>query len=109
MSVSTSPTVTIGLGVQEFLRKNDAEAALQTICEILRECFPQTARHRTPGWRRTTTSRAGGVWSWTSCCRTPFPRTRGLTSNGGITSAAWTACPCLKTSLFVTAFEFPPE
>ncbi len=60
MSVSTSPTVTIGLGVQEFLRKNDAEAALQTICEILRECFPQTLAldaqleedHDTPGWWR---------------------------------------------------------
>ncbi len=60
MSVSASPTVTIGPGVQEFLRKNDAEAAFQTICEILRECFPQTLAidgqleedHDEPGWWR---------------------------------------------------------
>ena len=60
MSVSTSPNVTIGPGVPEFLRKNDAEAAFQTICELIRECFPETLAidaelqedHDEPGWWR---------------------------------------------------------
>lgn len=60
MSVSTAPNVTVGPGVQEFLRKNDAEAAFQTICELIRECFPETIAveaefqedHDEPGWWR---------------------------------------------------------
>jgi hypothetical protein len=60
MSVSTSPNVTIGPGVQEFLRQNDAETAFQTICELIRERFPETLSveadlqedHDEPGWRR---------------------------------------------------------
>jgi hypothetical protein len=60
MSVSISPKLTIGSGVQEFLKEKDAEAAFQAVCECIRECFPQTlainARleedHDEPGWWR---------------------------------------------------------
>jgi hypothetical protein len=60
MSVSTSPNVTIGSGVQDFLRQNDAETAFQTICELIRECFPETLSveaelqedHDEPNWWR---------------------------------------------------------
>ena len=60
MSASTSPKVTIGPGVQEFLQKKDAQAAFQTVCEIVGESFPQTlaieARleedHDEAGWWR---------------------------------------------------------
>ena len=60
MSVSASPKATVGPGVEEFLRKNGAEAAFQAVCETIRECFPQTlaidARlqedYDEPGWWR---------------------------------------------------------
>ena len=58
MSISTSPKVTVGPGVSEFLRKNDAEGAFPTICEIIRECFQHAVAvealleedYDEPGW-----------------------------------------------------------
>ena len=72
MSVSTSPKVTVGSGVPEFLRKNDAEAAFQAVCEIIRKCFPQTLAidaqleedYDQPGWWRVVV---------TTRFRTPCP------------------------------------
>lgn len=60
MSVSTSPKVTVGPGVSEFLRKNDAEGDFRTICDLVRECFPHAVAvearleedHDEPGWWR---------------------------------------------------------
>jgi hypothetical protein len=42
MDVSTSPKVTIGPGVQEFLRKNGAETSFQAVCDVIRACLPET-------------------------------------------------------------------
>jgi hypothetical protein len=108
MSVSTAPNVTIGPGVQEFLRKNDAESAFQTICEIIRECFPDTRAidaqleedHDEPGWWRVTVD---------------------VTLADSITPDTWVdqhkryhelrgeRIRLPENSLFVTAFEFSPE
>ncbi len=40
MSVTTTPNLTVGPGVSDFLRRNNAEASFQTACELIRECFP---------------------------------------------------------------------
>ena len=108
MSVSTSPTVTIGLGVQEFLRKNDAEAALQTICEILRECFPQPlaieARleedHDEPGWWRVVVDVA---------LADPITPDTWVDQHRRYHERRGERVPLPQNSLFVTAFEFAPE
>ena len=60
MSVSTPLKVTVGSGVPEFLRANDAEGDFQAICDIVRECFPHAVAvearlqedHDEPGWWR---------------------------------------------------------
>jgi hypothetical protein len=60
MSVTTTPNLTVGPGVSDFLRRNNAEASFQTACDLIREYFPETLSveaelqedHDEPGWRR---------------------------------------------------------
>ena len=60
MSVTVSPKATISPDVDEFLRNNGAQVAFQTICELIRECFPEVLSvqtdliedHDEPGWQR---------------------------------------------------------
>ena len=61
MSVSTSPDSDDRAAKlsQEFLRKNNAEAAFQTSCEIRPRVLPADDSPRGPDWRRTPTSWAG--------------------------------------------------
>jgi hypothetical protein len=60
MGVSTSPAVTADPAVYEFLKQHSAEAAFQTVCEIVREIYPETRAIQAsafedwdePGWMR---------------------------------------------------------
>ncbi len=62
MSVSTPLKVTVGPGVPEFLRANDAEGDFQAICDIIRECFPHAVGRRSPACKRIMTR--PGRWGW---------------------------------------------
>ena len=43
MSAVTSREVKLEAGVAEFLKRHGAEAAFQTACALVRECFPDSS------------------------------------------------------------------
>jgi len=108
MSVSTSPKVTVGPGVPEFLRKHDAEGALPTICEIIRECFPQAVAIETlleedydePGWWQVVVVITLPASVSTDVCHEQHKRYHELRSE---------RIPHAQNSLFVTIRKYQPE
>ena len=44
MSIDLSEQIMIGTGVQEFLDDHDLEADFRTICELVKDCFPDALR-----------------------------------------------------------------
>ncbi len=108
MSMSTAAKVTVGPGVQEFLRKNDAEAAFQVVCESVRECFPQTlaidARlqedYDEPGWWRVVVDVA---------LPESLPVDVWLDQNRRYYERLYGRIPHAQTPLFVKSNEFRAE
>jgi hypothetical protein len=108
MSISTAPSVTIGPGVQEFLRRNDAEAAFQTICEIIRECFPET---RAIGAQLEEDHDIAGWWRIVVSVTLPdsIPTDTWLDQHKRYHERRGHSLTLSHNSLFVTRYETQPE
>jgi hypothetical protein len=108
MGVSTSPAVTADPGVYEFLKLHGAEAAFQTVCELVREVYPEARAIQAnvfedwdvPGWMRVRVA---------FLLPEPLPVDDHVQRNQTFAARIVEKLPPALRELFSIGEEYPPE